>query len=183
MAIIETVEKKLREARTFLNKMRDDEQRAFGDKEFDQYLSAFLSAGMSVRGAFHVEQDRQHDQKVKNWKQNWEAKLPPESKRVYDFMGEDRNYEVHRHDGSRRIVEQKAIKVGAGSSYTDKSGGVLHVMGSPSPLLGVDTGATVSMTQYFFDISGIKRPVTEVCAEYLKLLDDMFANYKSQLTD
>jgi hypothetical protein len=56
MATIETGEKKLREAHRFLNEMRAQEQKAFGDKEpFDHWLSAFLSAGMSVRDAFHVE--------------------------------------------------------------------------------------------------------------------------------
>lgn len=56
--IIESAEKKLQEARAFLVDMRDQEQRAFGDKErFDHYLSGFLGAGMSVRGVFHVKQN------------------------------------------------------------------------------------------------------------------------------
>ena len=39
---------------------------AFGDKEkFDFYLSAFLNAGMSVRDAFHVEQDRKRNEAIK----------------------------------------------------------------------------------------------------------------------
>jgi hypothetical protein len=39
------VDKKLREARFFLDQMREQERRAFGDKEpFDFYLSAFLNA-------------------------------------------------------------------------------------------------------------------------------------------
>ena len=46
---IESVEKKLREANSCLAKMRDQESRAFGDKEpFDFALSAFLNAARTV---------------------------------------------------------------------------------------------------------------------------------------
>ena len=183
MAIVETAEKKLEEARTFLNEMRDQEQKAFGSKEpFDHYLSAFLSAGMSVRGAFHVKQDRLRNEAVKKWKEAWEAQLGPAQKSIYDFMGEDRNFEVHDHSGSRRGVESKEIKIGLGGSYSDKSG-TLTVMGSPGVLLGTDTGATISMPQYSFDTRGAKRRVTEVCAEYLKLLEQMVAEYKANASN
>jgi hypothetical protein len=183
MAIIETAEKKLQEARTFLNEMRDKEQRAFGGKEpFDHYLSAFLSAGMSVRGAFHVRQDRPRNEAVKKWKKTWEAQLTPAQKCIYDFTQVDRNSEVHHHSGSQRSVESKEIKVSVGGSYSDKSGS-LTVMGSPSILLGIDTGATISMPQYSFDICGVKRRVTEVCAEYLNLLEQMVAHYKANASN
>jgi len=46
---LETVEKKLREAESCLTQMREQETRAFGDKEpFDFHLSAFLNAGRTV---------------------------------------------------------------------------------------------------------------------------------------
>ena len=183
MAIIETAEKKLQEARTFLNDMRDWEQRAFGGRErFDHSLSAFLSAAMSVRGAFHVEDDRPLNEAVKKWKKTWEAQLKPAQKCIYDFMREDRRREIHTYGGSRRGVESKEIKVGVGGSYSDKSG-TLTVMGSPSAVLGIDTGATVSMPQYFFDICGVKRRATEVCAEYLNLLEKMLATYRANPLD
>jgi hypothetical protein len=179
MSIIGTVEGKLSEAQAFLNQMRDQEQRAFGEKQsFDHYLSAFLSAAMSARGAFHVKQDRQRNHAVKKWKETWEAQLTPEQRRIYEFMRENRNYEVHS-GGSHRAVETKQIKVGVGGSYTDKSGSTLTVMGSPSPLLGANTGATISLPQYVFEICGVKRPVTEGCADYLSLLYQMLAHYKA----
>jgi hypothetical protein len=85
---IERVERKLREAKFFLNKMIEEERGAFGDKEqFGFYLSAFLSAAMGVRGAFHSEQDRK-------WKKAWEDNLTLEEKRLYYFMREDRCDEV-----------------------------------------------------------------------------------------
>jgi hypothetical protein len=176
-AIIEAVKRKLQEARDFFDRMRDQEQRAFGDKRpFDQYLSAFLNAGMSVRGAFHAEQDRQCNEALRAWKKVWETKLTQEQMRIYEFMHEDRIREVHKR-GSRRIVEEKNIKVGTGGSYSDKSG-TLVVMGSPSVLTGVNTWATISMPRYVFEIGGVKRLVTDVCAEYLTLLEQMFADYK-----
>jgi hypothetical protein len=182
MYIIETVEKKLQEARTFLSKMRDQEQRAFGDKEpFDHHLSAFLSAGMSVRGAFHVKQDRARNAAVEKWKKQWEAQLTPEQEWIYNFTRKDRNSEVH-DTGSQRIVEPKQIKVAVGGTYSDKSGTVT-AMGSPSVLLGADTGITISTPQYFFDMGGVKRRVTEVCAEYLNLLEQMFAHYKANASN
>jgi hypothetical protein len=52
-------------------------------------------------------------------------------------------------------------------------------MGSPSPLMGDDLGATISKPQYVFDVDGTERPVTEVCAEYLTVLEQMVAKYKA----
>ena len=77
---------------------------------------------MSVRGAFHVEDDRPLNEAVKKWKKTWEAQLKPAQKCIYDFMREDRRREIHTHGGSRRGVESKEIKVGVGGSYSDKSG-------------------------------------------------------------
>jgi len=35
------------------------------------------------------------------------------------------------------------------------------------------------MLEYFFNIAGAERPVTEVCAEYLALLTQMVDQYKA----
>ncbi len=77
--------------------------------------------------------------------------------------------------GTRRIVKIKEFKVG---DYSDSSG-TLHTMGSPSPLIGHDTRTTIRMPEYFFNIAGAERPVTEVCAEYLALLTQMVDQYKA----
>src|SRR6516165_7648517 len=82
---IKNAEKKLREARFFLNHMIEQERMAGDEKPFDFYLSAFLSAGMSVRDAFHVEQDRKRNKAVKEWKKAWEARLTPEQRCLWDF--------------------------------------------------------------------------------------------------
>jgi len=99
---IKNAKKKLREARFFLNYMIEQERKAGDEELFDFYLSAFLSAGMSVRDAFHVEQDRNRNNAIKAWKKVWEVRLTPEEKRLYDFMREDRKHEVHRSGSSRK---------------------------------------------------------------------------------
>jgi hypothetical protein len=101
---IETVEKKLREAKHFLNMMRDQEIRAFGDKEpLDHNLSAFLSAGMSFRSGFRVEQDRARNDAIKAWRESWKKGLSPSERQFYDFMHEDRVAEVHKEGSSRNV--------------------------------------------------------------------------------
>src|SRR5262249_38775669 len=62
------------------------------------YLSAFLTAAMSVRGAFHYERDRKRSEAVKAWKQRWETGLSPDKARLYHFMRRDRVAET-RSDG------------------------------------------------------------------------------------
>jgi hypothetical protein len=80
----EKAERKLREAKFFLDKMRDQECRAFGDKEpFDFYLSAFLNAGTSFRGEFKVRQDRNRTDAIKAWRKAWEDGLSQDDNALY----------------------------------------------------------------------------------------------------
>jgi hypothetical protein len=170
---IENVELKLQEVRSFLDKMRDQEQKAFGDKEpFDHYLSAFLNAARTVDYRLRHECKATYPA----WRKAWNAKHPSEDNLIKCMVGKRRN-EIHE-GGSGRIVKTKEIKVGVGGSYSDKSG-TLEVMGCPSPLLSENTGATVYVPQYFFVIDGVERLVTVVCAEYLALLEQMVAQYKT----
>ncbi|HEY6860961.1 MAG TPA: hypothetical protein VI358_14400 [Pseudolabrys sp.] len=161
----ETIDKKLREAACHLEEMRKQERRAFGDKErFDFSLSAFLSATTSAC-----------DAAIKKWTAIWKAGLSPEEESLYDFMREDRRIEVHS-SGSRRDVKQDAIKVGVGGSYSDESG-TLTVMGSNIPGSGMG-GAVINKPHYYFTIDRVERDVTDVCADYLALLERMAAQFK-----
>jgi hypothetical protein len=170
---IESVEAKLHEARSFLDEMRDQEQQAFGDSSrFDHLLSAFLNAGRSVDYRLRHEFEATYPA----WRMAWNAKHPSED-RILESMHAKRRVEVHE-SGSGRIVKSAQIKIGSGSSYSDKSG-TLEVWGSPSPLMGVDLGATISKPRYVFDKCGTERPVTEVCAEYLTVLEQMVVKYKA----
>jgi hypothetical protein len=177
MAMTEVIDKKLGEARHFLDEMRKQEKRAFGDKQpFDYNLSAFLNAATSARGAYRKEQDRERNAAIKNWKTAWEGGLTGDEKRIYDYLGADRVAEVHK-SGSRHDVKQETIKVGVGASYSDNSG-TLTVMGSNIPGSGMG-GAAIIKPRYYFTIDGVERDVTEVCDAYLTLLERMAAQFKS----
>ena len=79
-------------------------------------------------------------------------------------------------------AEEREIEVGPGSSYSDKFGR-LEVWGSPSPLLEVDLSTTISKTDYVFDVCGTERPVTEACAEYLMVLEQMVAKFEADTSN
>jgi hypothetical protein len=83
---IESAEKKLREAKFFLNKMIEQERGAFGDKEqFGFYLSAFLSAATSVRGA--LSPDRPNARPRNPAGCNWMCFSHPAGGLAYDPEG------------------------------------------------------------------------------------------------
>jgi hypothetical protein len=151
--------------------MGDQKKKAFGDRRrFDHLLSAFLSAGRSV------DYRLRHKFKATYpaWRDAWNAQHPSED-RILKSLHDKRDTDIHG-GGSCRIVKTKEIKVGG--SYSDQSG-TLKNWGSPSPLMGVDLRATISKPQYVFDVSGTERPVTEMCAEYLTVLEQMVAKFKA----
>jgi hypothetical protein len=173
---IQSVEAKLHEARSALAEMRDQEQRAFGDRSrFDHRLSAFLNAGRSVDNRLQHECGATY----RDWRKTWNAQHPTED-RILQSMHARRATDFHER-GPGHSVKPEQIKVGSGGSYSDKSG-TLEVWGSPSPLMGVDLGATISKPQYVFDVYGSERPVTEVCGEYLTVLEQMVAQYEGDLS-
>jgi len=170
---IEGVEKKLRAARFALDQMiEQDRMAASKEEQFDLYLSGLLAAGMSIRNAFHVEQDRKRNEAVKKWKSDWEARLSPEERCLWDFMREDRNHEVHRSGSSRKAVTEKR-EVGAGT-YRLKSATVTIAV-PPD----VRSGIHMQMPTYSFTIAGTERKATESCGEYLALLKQMVAKFKA----
>jgi hypothetical protein len=96
--------------------MRKEETRGIGERRFDDYYSAFLSASSSVIDGVLRQGDAVIAAKFKAWKDA----LTSEQKDLYDFMREDRNQEVHR-GGSRRSV--KVEKSPVTGSYEDPAGG------------------------------------------------------------
>jgi hypothetical protein len=164
---IENVEKKLREAHFFLGKMREQESRAFGDKEpYDFHLSAFLSAGRSVDYRLRSEQKATYPA----WRTAWDAALISAEATLIKFMVDDRNVEVHE-SGSGRGVKTETIKVG--HTYSDRSGTV-EVFGPPGM-----PPAEIYKPAYTFTIDGTERKATEACAEYVALLERMVAQFKA----
>jgi hypothetical protein len=113
----ESVEKKLREAEIRLTKMREQEARAFGDKEpFDFYSSAF-----------DYRLRHEHGETYKAWRKWWSN---PKEAALIKFFADDRRSEV-RERGSSRQVKQEAIPVRG--HYSDESGTML-AFSVPLPL-------------------------------------------------
>jgi hypothetical protein len=84
---LQMVEKKLREARFFLDKMIDRESTAFGDKEqFDFNLSAFLNAARTVDYRLRHE----HKATYEPWREKWDANLTTQDAVLIKFMVDDR---------------------------------------------------------------------------------------------
>jgi hypothetical protein len=169
---LETVEKKFREARFFLEKMIDQEGRAFGDKEpFDFYLSAFLNATRTVDYRLRHE----HGALYAPWRKNWDAALPAKDAALIKFMVDDRIAEVHQK-GSARGVKDETIPVHG--SYTDNSG-TLIITDIPPVLSGLQQRSAIVKPTYNFTIGGVERKATEVCGEYLALLKGMLDEFKA----
>jgi hypothetical protein len=169
---LEGVEKKLREARFFFDKMKDQESRAFGDKEpFDFYLSAFLSAARTVDWRLR----HQHKAAYKPWRKKWDATLTAQEDCLIKFMVNDRNLEVHESGSTRGVKEERTDIHG---TYSDKSGTVT-VSGIPVALGGPQEKPFITKPAYFFTIDGAERKATEACGEYLTLLERMVAKFKA----
>jgi hypothetical protein len=100
------VQQKLAAAHHFRNKMIERERQLIGEP-FKDYLTAFLSAGMSVRDGFCYRNDRKRNAAIKAWREKWEN--DPNNQRLYEVMCEGRNDEAH-------IARKAGLKlcVGAG---------------------------------------------------------------------
>jgi hypothetical protein len=173
---LEQIGKKLREADFFLGKMREQESRAFGDKEpFDFFLSAFLSATRTV------DYRLRHEQKAiyPKWRAAWNASLSPGQNALIKYMVDDRNVEVHE-SGSGRSLKSEEIPISGSTTYSDKSG-TLHVFAPPRALMPDKAGpdVVISKPSYHFTIGGTERSATEACAEYLSLLSGMVGQFKA----
>ena len=174
---IESVKTKLHQARSSLDEMRACKRRAFGDNEakFGKALSGFLGAGRSV--VYLLEKMASY----KTWRKEWNSENPSKD-RLLKCIHDKRDKEVHEGSPGHTPKPGEKIKVGPGSSYSDESG-KLEVFGSPSPLLEVDLSTTISKTDYVFDVCGTERPVTEACAEYLTVLEQMVAKFEADTSN
>jgi hypothetical protein len=165
--LLGNVEKKLREARFFSDKMSEQEHGAFGRKEqFEFYLSAFLSAGRSVHFRLRHEQGATYDK----WRTAWDATLTQEQRDLIKFMVDERNDEVHESGGSSPTVETMIAELRVG---TYRLPGATHTIAGPADAL-----ASVPVPAYCFTVNGTERKVTEACEEYLVLLEKMVAKFK-----
>lgn len=157
--------------------MTVQERRVLGDREpFDYYLSAFLSAAMSVRDGFKYRQNRPRDKAIKAWHAQWESNLTAEEKPLYEFMRKDRNAEVHNLlSGSSRTVAREAIE--GNPIGTPSTGGGVILIDIDGPL--VMAPAVMYKPTFHFIIDGAERKATKACAAYLALLQRMVAQFEA----
>jgi hypothetical protein len=170
---IDSVEAKLREAETFLSQMRDQQDRAFGDNKFDEYLSAFVGAGRAA--VFQLE--RKYKFTYRDWRKGWNDQHNDKNL-ILKSMHDRRDANTHEGKALGHTNSPEQIKVGSGSFYSDKSGR-LENFSSPGPLMDADLSVTTLKPRYFFD----DRPVLEACEEYLAALKQMVADFKSYLNN
>jgi hypothetical protein len=165
---VERAEKKLREANFFLTAMRERLQRAIGDREeIDFYLSAFLGASKPVD--YMLRRAHGHGAGYKNWRARWEGSLGPE-RALLSFFASDRDLEIHS-DGSRRTADTRSVEIS--NEYSDASGRMQVTAPPGSP------PATLTFPHYWFEVNGARREAIEVCAEYLNLVREKVAKFRS----
>jgi hypothetical protein len=165
---LSTVHKSLSEADFFLGKMREQEERFFGNKEpFDYYLSAFLSVGRSVDYRLRHEQGAIY----KPWRAAWDGDLAPAENALIKALVDDRNTEVHG-SGSGRSVGKEGVEFGIGEHRLPGGGGMMTIGGPPGM-----PPAVLCRPAYSFKIDGVDRKATEACATYLGLLRRMVAEF------
>jgi hypothetical protein len=92
MASIPKTRRKLRETRFFMGKLMQEAHTTNLDKEdFEFLLSAFLTAGRSVRDVLEKEYPP-----YRAWYPTWKkTKLRSEESQLFKFMQKQRNIEVH----------------------------------------------------------------------------------------
>jgi hypothetical protein len=170
---LERVKRKLLEAQFFLEKMLKQDRLPYGDTKnsFDNYLSAFLSASMTVRSLFHVKQDRKRNEEIKAWRDNWCSNLTPEEKRLLRFMHKDRIAEVHSTGSEREVKTHEFVP---GHFYRDGSG-ASFMAGRPDRPPPVPPKQT-----YHFTIGGTEQKATEACTKYLSLLYRMVGAFETE---
>jgi hypothetical protein len=169
---IQKAEDKLREARLFLDKMVEEERPLSRDKEaFNRYLNAFLRAGMTVWECFYAQQNPERDKKVKDWRERWKDGLASENKALYEFMQKNWGREVHAQSTALKVKTERRI---IDDVHVDKTGR-FETIRAP----GTEPSYVENSEEYHFTIEKVDRKVTEVCGEYLALLDRMVAEFKA----
>jgi hypothetical protein len=149
---------------------------------FRYYLSALLNAAYTVRKVVEVEVKRELKKTVKikkevkkkydSWYNNWVTALHHEDRALWDYMDDQRGYEVHEL-GADTLVKEKVIP----AEFVPG----MYVSGPPAALLGEahrrwteeiglppGSQAGVYVTEYYF---GDKSRVVQKCEQYLTLLE------------
>jgi hypothetical protein len=163
------IDKKLREARYFLRKMKEREALAFGDhEEFDFLLSAFLNAGRTLDYRVrHIATKQLYDP----FRAAWEKTLNTNELQLIKFMIDDRGQEVHATGSTRK---QGEVAVPIKGNYSDASGRVIVTNSLP----GTPPAEFMKPT-YDFSIDGKQVAVLDACDKYVRLLERFVADCRA----
>jgi hypothetical protein len=176
--MIEATEKKLRETEFFYQKLLGERRKISTNspQAFENYLSAFLSAGRAVEAALRKEEKKQY----LSWFPNWKSQLTEKERKLFDFMTVQRDKE-HHQGGSEKTIEPEFIPMidVRRSPQGYPAYGFVN-MGSPSALLGVTnfgSANTIERPVYYFDFGG-KADVVSTCDQYLEVLRKLVREFK-----
>ncbi len=169
MPDIPRTQKKLREARFFLAKLKAEASTTHLDREdFEFYLSAFLAAGRSVTFALQFEQKALYD----GWYPGWRATLTPDDAELFDFMKGQRNTTLKQG----QATTDDAIEYIPVTELRQPTGRHLaygfHWFGPPGmppPSVGVKV--------YRFVVGDKKEEVLESCQRYMRSLEDLVTSF------
>lgn len=171
---INKTQNKLLEAKFFLRCLHDKEKTAnLETKEFDFYLSAFLSAGRSVTFVLQTEQKELYE----SWFPKWKAAQAVQDQKLLDFMNGQRVEAVHRLgadvQGKLEYVPLSKVNAGQGRhpAYGFQWWGP-HGMTEPS----------IGQWAYCFEIDGTKEKVTLTCKHYLEILERIVQDFVSTVS-
>jgi hypothetical protein len=162
------IQKKLRETRYFLNLIGTASRRRSGDpEEIGFLLSAFLSASRPITDLLD---NRQHRAWLETWKKGRTAK----EQDLLEFMRKQRNVEVHLEGADTATSIQFVPIWEMNRGRTDHP--AYHVSWCVMP--GMEP-PKIAVTERQFELSGTKVEVVIVCAELVKLLSDLVADFEA----
>ncbi len=186
MVEIPQAEKKLREARFFLDSLRNEDARyspnaeIFGSKEvFEYYLSAFLGAARSViyvsereaKTALKSASDtsgKRAKARYTDWQEKWETGLPPDVLPDWTLLHALRGDEVHGL-GVKTLKQIKQVPYRPALALEAYGYGfrAAAALGLSNSSQGAWRGAEI----HHLEIEGQRQEVVEICARFLRLLE------------
>ena len=165
--MIEATQKKLREARFFLDHLEAENRRAVRNEPeaFDYFMSAFVSAARSVTFALQAEEKAKYDQ----WFPGWCAARPEEDRTLLTLMVSQRNAEQKRGGGDRRIEWEDVPVTGLSS---EELGGRVFLSAPP----GVPPPQVGRPIRYL-EHGGQESEALSACKRYYALLAELVESF------
>jgi hypothetical protein len=167
VSMIEATQKKLREARFFLNHLETENRRAVRSEPeaFDYLMSAFVSAARSVTFTLQAEEKVNYDR----WFPKWLACRSKEDQALLTLMVSQRNAEQKQGGGDRRI-EWEYVSV-TGLSSEELGGRVFWSAppGEPPPQVGRQIR--------FLEHGGQETEALAACKRYYAFLAELVTQF------